>query len=200
MISLRRIPRAAVLAGLFAAALGGACAHRQAPVPVVAPTPAPPPAPHAALPADLAGVLNASQPEAQLLVSGQPTAAQIAAAGRAGYKTVIDLRAPTEDHGFDEKAASEAAGMVYENLPVSPPSLDAATLDRFIALFRDAPRPVLLHCATANRAGALYYAWLVLEKGVVPDAALRRAEAAGLKHPELVARIQAVVAERQHPR
>ena len=196
MFSLRRMSRTTVLACLLAAAVGGACARPQTPAPVLAPTPAS--SPRAALPADLAGVLNASQPEPQLLVSGQPTAAQIAAAGHAGYKTVIDLRAPTEDHGFDEKAASEAAGMVYENLPVSPPTLDAATLDRFIALFRDATRPVLLHCATANRAGALYYAWLVLEKGVAPDAALQRAAAAGLKHQELVTRIQAVVAA--HPR
>ncbi len=175
-----------------------ACAGTR-PGPSAATTPTSPPAAPAALPADLQGLLNAHQPEPQLLVSGQPTAAEIAALGRAGYRSVIDLRPPQEARGFDEKAAVATAGLRYENLPVTLPTLDAAAVDRFLAVFRSAPRPVLLHCATANRAGALYYAWLVLERGVEPGAALERARAAGLQHPELVTKISAVVAERTQP-
>jgi protein tyrosine phosphatase (PTP) superfamily phosphohydrolase (DUF442 family) len=60
-----------------------------------------------------------------------------------------------------------------------------------------AERPVLLHCATSNRVGALYYAWLVLEKGVEPKAALERGKAAGLRSPELIDKVDKLIAERQ---
>jgi hypothetical protein len=54
---------------------------------------------------------------------------------------------------------------------------------------------VLLHCSTGNRAGALYYSWLVLEKGVPEEQALGQAQAAGLRDPLLGQAITALVAD-----
>lgn len=145
------------------------------------------------------GIANESRPEQGLLASGQPTEAQLREVAKAGYKTVIDLRPPAEDRGFDEPAAVREAGMTYVNVPVAAAALDAATLDRFIAAMKAAEGPVHLHCASSNRVGALYYAWLVLEKGMAEEEALEKAKAAGLRSLELEEKVRALVDARQAP-
>jgi uncharacterized protein (TIGR01244 family) len=146
---------------------------------------------------DTYGIANASFPEPGVLAAGQPTGTQVQLAAEDGYKTVLDLRTPEEPRDFDEKEDARLNGLVYVNVPVSPATLDQTTIDRFLAAMKQAQRPVLLHCSTGNRVGALWYAWLVLEKGVAPPAALAKAKAAGLKNPELAAKIEKLVAERK---
>lgn len=153
-----------------------------------------PPAPTAS--PETFGISVASQPEPGILTAAQPTAEQLADLGRAGYKTVLDLRMPEESRPFAEPAAVAQAGMAYRNIPFTTATLDDAAIDRFLASLREAERPVVIHCASSNRVGAMYYAHLVLEKGVAPAEALERAKAAGLRQPELTARIQELVAAR----
>lgn len=143
------------------------------------------------------GIPNASIPEPGLLAAGQPTGEQVQLAAEEGYRTVIDLRTADEPRGYDEPGAAKANGLAYVNIPVTPATLDQATLDKFLETMRKAERPVLLHCATSNRVGALYYAWLVLEKGAKPAEALAKAKAAGLKNAELTQKIQTLVSERK---
>lgn len=91
-----------------------------------------------------------------ITAAGQPSAAALEAAAQAGYKSVIDLRPLTEDHGFDEKATVEGLGMSYVNLPVAGAAgvtyANASELDKLLATL---PKPVLLHCASSNRVGAM---------------------------------------------
>jgi uncharacterized protein (TIGR01244 family) len=91
-----------------------------------------------------------------ITAAGQPSAAALEAAAAAGYKSVIDLRALAEDRGFDEKAKVEGLGMSYVTLPVEGAAgvsyANASALDKLLA---EAPKPVLLHCASSNRVGAL---------------------------------------------
>jgi uncharacterized protein (TIGR01244 family) len=91
-----------------------------------------------------------------ITTAGQPSAEALAAVAAAGYKSVIDLRGATEDRGFDEQATVEKLGMSYVNLPVAGAAgvtyANASELDRLLA---DLPKPVLLHCSTSNRVGAL---------------------------------------------
>ena len=99
---------------------------------------------------------NKKEPIHGITTSGQPSAEQLAAAAAAGYKTVIDLRAASEDRDIDEKAVVEQLGMTYISLPINGAAgvtfANAATLDELLS---KAERPVLLHCSSANRAGAL---------------------------------------------
>lgn len=143
------------------------------------------------------GIPNASFPEPGVLAAGQPTGEQIQLAAEDGYRTVIDLRPAEEPRGYDEAGAAKANGLEYVNIPVTPASLDQATIDRFLDTMRKAEKPVILHCASSNRVGALYYAWLVLEKGVKPEEAMTKAKAAGLKSPEMEAKMKKLVAERK---
>ena len=99
---------------------------------------------------------NRKDPLEGITTAGQPSGQQFAAAAASGFKSVIDLRGPQEDRGMDEKASVEALGMSYVNLPVEGAGGvtygNAAVLDKLLA---ELPRPVLIHCSTGNRAGAL---------------------------------------------
>lgn len=144
------------------------------------------------------GIPNASFPLPGVMAAGQPTGEQIQLmVEEGGYRTVIDLRPPDESRGFDEREAARQIGLTYVNIPVTPATLDQATIDRFLDAFRKAQRPVLVHCSISNRVGGMLYAWLVLEKKEPPAKALEQARAAGLRSPEMTEKVQKLVAERQ---
>jgi uncharacterized protein (TIGR01244 family) len=127
-------------------------------------------------------------PLADIATAGQPTAAQIARAAESGVRTVVDLRAEAEPRGYDEAAAVRAAGMEYVLIPITPATLDDAAFDRFLAVMRDpARRPVLVHCATANRVGGLLMPFLLLDERMPESAALQMAQRIGLRSREYAA-------------
>src|SRR3954451_16902403 len=109
------------------------------------------------------GIPDASFQLPGVMAAGQPTGEQIQLmVEEGGYRTVIDLRPPGEPRGFDEAEAARQIGLAYVNIPVTPATLDQATIDRFLGVFRKAERPLLLHCSDASRVGGLLYAWLLL--------------------------------------
>jgi uncharacterized protein (TIGR01244 family) len=101
-------------------------------------------------------LMNAAQPLPDVTTSGQPDEVSLRQLADAGYIAVIDLRAESEDRGFDEKSAVEALGMTYISIPVNGASGvsydNAALLDQSLS---GIDGPVLLHCASSNRVGAL---------------------------------------------
>ena len=137
----------------------------------------------AAAPAPPIPIPNARTPIEGVTSGGQPTPEQIAAAGAAGYKTVINLRAPGES-GFDwEPAAVKAAGMDYVAIPVAGAAgLTKENVTQLDAALRQAAEkgPALLHCSSGNRIGALLAlrsAWL---EGMDPAAAIELGRRSGL--------------------
>jgi uncharacterized protein (TIGR01244 family) len=119
-----------------------------------------------------------------ILTAGQPTAEQLAALARAGLRTILDVRGSEEDRGFDEPAAARALGLRYEAVPVTPDTLGDEQFDCARAVLNDpAAQPVLVHCRSANRSGALLYPWLVLDHGTDPERAFDLACAVGLRNP-----------------
>jgi uncharacterized protein (TIGR01244 family) len=146
---------------------------------------------------DTYGIPNSSFPEPGVMAAGQPTGEQIQLAAEDGYKTILDLRMPQEPRGFDEPEAAHQNGLAYVNIPVNPAALDQAAIDHFLNAMKKAQKPVLIHCGTSARVGALWYAWLVLGEGKSPAEALAKAKAAGLKNPEMTEKIEKLVAERK---
>jgi uncharacterized protein (TIGR01244 family) len=127
-----------------------------------------------------------SAPLDWVLTAGQPTAAQIGQLGAAGLRTIIDLRPANEPRGFDEPAAARAAGVVYHNVPVTPATLSDAGFDRVREILADPEhRPVLVHCASANRVGALLIPYLELDAQLSAAEALATARRIGLRSDEL---------------
>ena len=131
------------------------------------------------------GLANASCPLEGIAAAGQPREEHLRQLAESGYKAVVDLRAPEEPRGYDEAAAAREAGLEYVNLPVAGPPEDE-TFDHFRQVMRDpSKRPVLVHCGSANRVGALLIPYLVLDEGQGPQEALNTAVSVGLRSREL---------------
>ena len=149
------------------------------------------------------GLDNAGQPLEDVATAGQPTQEHFERLARAGYKTVIDLREPGEPRDLDEDESVRATGMQYINIPVGHDTVDGETFERFRRILEDPEnRPLLVHCSSANRVGALLIPYLVLDEGKTTEEATEIAAQVGLKSEELeraTLRYVRAVEERQHP-
>lgn len=143
------------------------------------------------------GMLNAFCPVEGVATGGQPTPADLAALAEAGYRTVLDTRAPGEPRGFDEVDVVARAGMTYVNMPIGATPLTDGVFDEFRALMRDGSRqPILVHCASGNRVGLMMIPYLVLDAGRSPQEAVELAVRMGLSNPQY-ARLALDYVERQ---
>ena len=144
--------RVSITASLLAALLAVGCKSEPAAVPESAPM-----VDVAAVPADPATLVrNGKMPLEGVLTGGQPTDEQLAALRDAGYKTVINLRQPDEKGTREEPATVAALGMTYVSLPVAgAEDLNEENAGALAAALDAAEGPVLLHCGSGNRVGAL---------------------------------------------
>ncbi len=96
------------------------------------------------------------EPVDGISAAGQPDQAAFEVFANSGYTTVIDLRGEQENRGLDEPAIVESLGMKYVLFPITGHDAisfeNAAKLDELI---KGADGPVLVHCASSNRVGAL---------------------------------------------
>lgn len=117
---------------------------------------------------------------AEVGIAGTPDLAGLAARRDAGLALVVDLRTEAEDPTV-ERAAAEAVGLRWVNLPVGSDPADAAVVRRFGELLASVPegRGVLLHCRSGNRAGEVW-ARHRLAQGASLEEALAEGFAAGL--------------------
>ena len=117
------------------------------------------------------------------LLCGQPTASDFAEAKRRGVRRVVTLREKGELF-WDEAAAVEKLGLEFHRLGFrAPDSLTDDLFDQARKLLSESKeKPVLLHCGSANRVGALWAAHRALDHGLELDAALREAKQVGLRN------------------
>jgi len=136
------------------------------------------------------GIVNFAKVETTVACAGATTPAALADVKKMGFNSVINLRTPGEA-GSDleaEAAAAKAAGINYIHIPFSTQMPDPAVVDVFLkAITNKANEPAFIHCATANRAAAL---WMVkriaIDKWDVAKAD-EEATALGLTNPALKA-------------
>ena len=115
-----------------------------------------------------------------LFTSGQPAPSQWAPIRARGVTTVINLRPDDEMDGRDEASEVAAAGMAYRQLDVAGVhDITDANAAQVQAWIDEAPGPVLLHCASGNRAGALL-AMIAARNGTPPEDALALGRRAGM--------------------
>ena len=99
---------------------------------------------------------NSVTPVDGITSAGQPDQATLAVFGDNGYVAIIDIRGEKENRGMDEKAVVEALGMDYVLLPIASEDdisfENAKKLDELLAAYDG---PVLIHCGSGNRVGAL---------------------------------------------
>ena len=120
--------------------------------------------------------------------AGQPDEAALEVFADAGYATVIDMRGEGENRGFDEAAVVEELGLHYVTLPID--GKDAVSFEnarKLDELLQKYPGPVLVHCGSGNRVGALLALRASLA-GKDDESALELGRAGGLTGLESVVR------------
>lgn len=134
------------------------------------------------------GIVNFSRVETTVACAGATTPAALAEVKRMGYASVVNLRLPSEAGAeIDaEAAAAKAAGLNYVHLPFNAASPDPMLVDNFLKAVTD-PRnqPAFIHCASANRAAALWMIKRVEVDNWDVDRASAEAAALGLTNPAL---------------
>lgn len=120
-------------------------------------------------------------------LASQPDAKGLAAAKEAGVTRVITLRSEREID-FDDEAMVKDAGLEFHAIRFGGhQQMTDAKLDELRRLLRSA-RPdeqVLLHCASANRVGAVWIAHRVLDGRQAIENAVAEGKRIGLKDPDL---------------
>ena len=124
-------------------------------------------------------------PRDGLYCSGQPDAEGLQQAIDAGVRTVINLR-PDAEMDWDEGAWLDEQGVEYLKLPVAGGGdLNPQNARKLGHWLEQRSEPVLLHCGSSNRVGALLALHAVLE-GAGEDEALKLGRDAGLTKLEPV--------------
>jgi uncharacterized protein (TIGR01244 family) len=145
--------------------------------------------------ADATRFPNYTRLRADVAGSGQPSREALEGLSKSGFRTVVNLRREDEDGVKAERAIVEAQGLRYLHVPVSAASLSRADVAAVATVLAD-PRsgPVLLHCASGSRVGAL---WALVEatRGMPLEEAIAAGQQAGLKGDAMIAAVRRVAAE-----
>ncbi|HXG18112.1 MAG TPA: sulfur transferase domain-containing protein [Methylomirabilota bacterium] len=125
-----------------------------------------------------------------LAIAGTLVWEDITALARRGYRTFIDLRGEHEPvaGGLTPRQVERcviACGLSYRQIPVLLTRLDDATVDAVRHTLREVEKPILLHCASGRRAGALALMHLGCEEGATVEHCLTRARVMGLDFDDL---------------
>lgn len=120
-----------------------------------------------------------------LAAAGRPSAAALDKLGEWGFKTVVNLRTAGEEGVKEEEAAVKAEGLRYVSVPITAETFSLADVVQVEKVVADpAAAPVLLHCASANRVGAVWAA-IQFRKGRSFEEAEADGLAAGLTSPAM---------------
>lgn len=127
-------------------------------------------------------------------LASQPEPDDFRIARDAGIRTVLDLREKGE-RTWDEAVLVEKLGMEYHSLPFkAPDTLTDAVFDQARSLLNDrSKRPLLFHCSTANRVGAVWLAHRILDHGLSFEEALAESRQLGLELPAYIDRARTYI-------
>ena len=133
------------------------------------------------------GIVNFSRVGATVACGGATEPSAMAALAAEGFKTVINLRLLSEPGVADEEAIVTKAGLTYLHLPMDSMAPTVAAAEHFLAVIADpAIQPVYIHCASANRVGAVWAIKRVVQDGWTREQAIEEGQAIGLKSPVLL--------------
>ena len=113
------------------------------------------------------GIKNFSRLETTVACAGAITSDAMPEIKKMGFASVINLR-EAQEPGADidkHRAAAEAAGLRYYHVPFNGAKPDPKAADQFVKIISSSEAaPAFIHCASANRASAM---WLI--KRIVVD-------------------------------
>src|SRR5262245_8153574 len=134
------------------------------------------------------GITNLSRLESTVACAGAVTPSAVGEIKKMGFTSIINLRQPTEQ-GADidaEAAAAKTAGINFYNIPFNNAAPDPAAVDRFLlTISQPGNQPAFIHCASGNRAAAMWFVKRVLVDKWDANRAGAEAESLGLSNAAL---------------
>jgi len=134
------------------------------------------------------GVTNFARVDTTIACAGATTPAAVAGLKKMGYASIINLRLASEA-GADvdtEAAAAREAGIAFVHLPFNAAMPDPVVVDSFLkAVTSPQNQPAFVHCASGNRAAALWMIKRMLLDSWDAERAGSEAAALGLTSPAL---------------
>lgn len=127
------------------------------------------------------GIRNFTKVDAVVACGGATETAALEGLKNDGFKAVINLRQASEQGAniAENRARAEALGLKYIHIPFGTP--ENKIFDDFLAAVSDSSnQPVYVHCASANRVGAVWLAKRVLQDGWTVEKATEEAKLIGL--------------------
>ena len=115
-----------------------------------------------------------------------PDADQIRQAAQEGFRTLINMQTANEDDKLrfdpgEEGRIARDAGLAYLHHPVDGEKLNTDTVDEFRRKSAGLPAPVLVHCASGKRSGALVMMHIGSEQGMSGQEVIDKAEEMGFE-------------------
>ncbi len=136
------------------------------------------------------GITNLARVETTVACAGNVTPSAVGEIKKMGFVSIINLRQPTEQ-GADiegEAAAAKTAGINFFNIPFNNAAPDQAVVDKFLqTINQPGNQPAFIHCASGNRAAAMWFVKRVLVDKWDLDRAGEEAAGLGLSNATLKA-------------
>lgn len=101
-----------------------------------------------------------------------------------GFRSVVNMREADERHELEpdeERRAAEEAGLIYLHHPVSGRHLSDEVVDEFRRKATQMPAPMLVHCASGKRSGAVVMMHMAAETGMSGDEVIEKAASMGFE-------------------
>ncbi|HLU68542.1 MAG TPA: sulfur transferase domain-containing protein [Kofleriaceae bacterium] len=140
------------------------------------------------------GIPDAKTPVDGVVTGGQVTDEHLAKAKEMGVKTVVNLRSEGEKAEYEtEQAKAEELGMKYIHMPIDSKTgegLDEANAKKLAEILEGEEKPMIVHCKSGQRVGALFALKAHHVDGKSPEEALEIGTQAGLSAPPLVEMVQ----------
>ena len=122
----------------------------------------------------------------RLATGGQPLLEQLPALKREGFRTIINLREPSEYDAASEAAEAGRLGLRYISIPFRATDPKDEAVHEFLATMKDKKVwPAFVHCGSGNRVAALWMIHRVVVDGWELENAEHEARLIGLKSPAL---------------
>ena len=134
------------------------------------------------------GIVNYTKVDAVVACGGATDTAALEGLKKDGFKTIINLRQPTEQGANIEQNAAKAKelGLNYISLPLNGQSPDPKVVDEFLAAVANkSNQPVFIHCGSDSRVGAVWVVQRVLQDGWTVEKATEEAKMIGLRSEAL---------------
>ena len=115
---------------------------------------------------NVAGVTNFARLETTVACGGATKAEAVPELKKMGFASIINLRVASETGANidEEAAAAKTAGIKFFHIPFNTASPDPKVADDFLAtLNTPGNEPAYIHCASGNRAAAMWMIKRILD-------------------------------------